>query len=173
MDMVGSGEEITGEELLRRYKKGERDFPLINLYDEKCILQEADLKGINMVAGYFLGGSFYKTNLSEACLIGFDSNCLGLEEANFSNANLSRACLWSSILDDADLSRCNLEGANLRNAHLWNANLFNASLDGAVLANTDFTNAKHFEIHRYMTGILFWNTIMPDGSVLEGPIYIN
>ena len=68
MGMVGSGEEITGEELRRRYEKGERDFPLISLYDEKCILEGANLSGINMVGGCFLGGSFYKTNFSEACL---------------------------------------------------------------------------------------------------------
>ncbi len=172
MDMVGSGEEITGEELLRRYEKGERDFPLISLYDEKCVLEGANLQGINMMGGYFAAGSFDQTNLSEACLIGFDFQCKGLDKANLSNADLTGACLWSAFLNDANLSSCILKGVNMRNAILCNANLRGAVLDGAVLANADFTGAD-FAIDRYMTGILFWNTTMPDGSLVEGPIYIN
>ncbi len=158
--------------MLRRYEKGERDFPLITLCDENCILEGANLSGINMMGGYFAAGSLCKTNLSESCLIGFDFKGKGLEEANFSNADLTGACLWSAFLNDANLSSCILKGVNMRNAILYNANLRGAVLDSANLANVDFTGAD-FAIDRYMTGILFWNTTMPDGTVIEGPCFIN
>lgn len=172
MEMVGSGENITGEELLKRYAEGERNFPLISLYDEKCVLRGADLRGINMVGGYFAGGSLWNTNLSDSCLIGFDFNCMGFDGANFSHPDLTGACLWSAFFTNANFSNCILKGANLRKAILCNANLRGAVLDGANLADTDFTGA-HFFIKRHMTGILFWNTTMPDGSVIEGPTFIN
>ncbi len=75
--------KITGEELLKRYAAGERNFPLISLYDEKSVLEGADLRGINMMGGYFDGGSLCGTNLSDSCLIGFDFNCMGIDGANF------------------------------------------------------------------------------------------
>ncbi|MHC5729064.1 MAG: pentapeptide repeat-containing protein, partial [Nostoc sp.] len=63
--------------------------------------------------------------------------------------------------------------ANLKEAILWNADLRGACLDSAILADASFNGAQNFVIHQYMTGIFFWNTIMPDGSVIEGPVYIN
>lgn len=76
-------------------------------------------------------------------------------------------------MTDANLSGCILEGVDLRQAILWNANLRGAVLNRAILADACFNGAKYFSINQYMTGILFWNTIMPDGSFVEGSFFIN
>ncbi len=54
MEMIGSGEKITGEELLRRYSAGERNFPLIEIYDRNVVLEGANLKGINTLITFHL-----------------------------------------------------------------------------------------------------------------------
>ncbi len=172
MGMVGSGKEISGEELLRRYAAGERNFPLITLNDEKSVLEGVDLRGINLMGAYLHYAPWWNVNLSGACLLAADLAGVSMDGADLSNADLTGACLWGTNLTNANLSNCILEGANLRRAILWNANLRGAVLDGAILAYADFTGAD-FGIDRYMTGILFWNTTMPDGTVVEGPTYIN
>jgi uncharacterized protein YjbI with pentapeptide repeats len=167
MEMVGSGEEITGEELLKRYAAGERNFPLIRLEDMECILEGADLRGINLMGSDLRSAAWNNVNLSGACLLAADLAGVWMDGTDLSNADLTGACLWGTNFTNANLSNCVLERANLRRAILWNANLRGAVLDGA-----DFTGAD-FGINRYMTGILFWNTTMPDGTVVEGPTYIN
>jgi uncharacterized protein YjbI with pentapeptide repeats len=72
MGMVGSGEEITGEELLKRYTAGERNFPLITLNDEKSVLEGADLRGINLMGAYLHHAPWSSINLSGACLMAAD-----------------------------------------------------------------------------------------------------
>lgn len=165
--------EITVEELLQRYAAGERNFPFIQINDRKGIFDGSDLKGINLIGSSLTGATWFDTNLSGACLLAADLAGVGMNGVNLSDADLTGACLWGTNFTDANLSRCILEGANLRRAILWNANLLHASLDTAILADADFTGAKYFAINDDMTGILFWNTIMPDGTVVKGPTYIN
>ncbi|MEH2354604.1 pentapeptide repeat-containing protein [Nostoc sp.] len=173
MQMVGSGEKITGEELLKRYTAGERNFPLITLNDEKSVLVGADLSGINLMGAYLHYALWWNVNLSGACLLAAELSGVSMDGADLSDADLTSACLWGTNFTNANLSNCILKGANLRRAILWNANLRGAVLDGAILAYADFTGAKYFTINQHMTGILFWNTTMPDGTVIEGPTYIN
>jgi uncharacterized protein YjbI with pentapeptide repeats len=173
MEMVGSGEEITGEELLRRYAAGERNFPLITLNDDKSVLEGADLRGINLMGSDLRSAPWNNVNLSGACLLAADLGGVWMDGADLSNAYLTGACLWGTNFTNANLSNCVLQGANLRRAILWNANLRGAVFDNATLAYADFTDADYFTINQYMTGILFWNTTMPDGTVIEGPTYIN
>jgi uncharacterized protein YjbI with pentapeptide repeats len=173
MEMVGSGEEITGEELLRRYAAGERNFPLIRIEDMECVLEGADLRGINLMGSHLHHAPWWSIDLSGACLLATDFAGTWMNGTDLSDADLTGACLRGTNLTNANLSNCILKGANLREAILWNANLRGAVLDGAILADAKFTGAKYFTINQYMTGILFWNTTMPDGTVIEGPTYIN
>ncbi len=173
MEMIGSGEKITGEELLRRYAAGERNFPFIQIDDRNGVLIKADLRGINLVGGYLVNAGWWNANLSGACLVAADFSGAGIDGSDLSNADLTGACLWGADLSGANLSSCILKGANLRKAILADANLRGVCLDSAILADASFNGAQNFVIHQYMTGILFWNTIMPDGSVVEGPVYIN
>lgn len=173
MYRIGSGEKITGEELLRRYAAGERNFPFIEIDDWNGVLIGSDLRGINLIGADLGHAGWWNTNLSGACLVAVDFGGMRIDEANLSNANLTGASLWTVDLSGANLSGCILKGANLRRAILWNANLLNADLDGAILAYTSFNGAQNFPTLRYLTGVLFWNTIMPDNSVIEGPCYIN
>ena len=80
---------MTGEELIAKYKAGERDFRYADL-------SYANLRGANMSYADLSGA-----NLSEADLSGADLSGANLRDTNLSGANLSRA----------DLSGADLSGA--------------------------------------------------------------
>lgn len=158
MEMIGSGEKITGEELLRRYAAGKRNFSFIKIDDRNGVLIGADLREINLMAANLQNAPWWNTNLSRACLIATDLAGVRIDGANLSDADLTGACLEGANLTDANLSNCVLEGVDLRQAILWNANLRGAVLNRAILADACFNGAKYFSINKYMRGILFWNT---------------
>jgi hypothetical protein len=109
-----------------------------------CWLPSVGLAGANLI-----GADFGKDRLN---------NPTNLDSANLSSAGLSSANLSNANLMFADLSNATLNGANLINANLTAANLTGADLTGADLnqaANAATTNA---------TGVIFNNTICPDGT---------
>jgi len=88
-------------------------------------------------------------------------------------------------LDGANLEECILDRANLKDATLTNTNLKFVSYKDAVLIDTDFTGAKNFSIrcpedecpederlgYGYgAEGAILWDTILPDGTIVDGPI---
>lgn len=87
-------------------------------------------------------------DLSGASLPGADLSGAVLRDANLSGADLSTANLTNASLARTNLSTANLKGAQLDGAKLGLANLKDAQLDGASL-----------------TGTVFYETIMPDGSL--------
>jgi hypothetical protein len=100
---------LSGQELIRRYRKGERSFPKANL----C---EANLRGADL----------RKVNLSGADLAG-----VNLERANLCQANLEEANLFQASLGGADLRRANLSRANLGKANLTGAKVTTEQLSQA------------------------------------------
>jgi hypothetical protein len=103
LEQIGC-QKMTAEELIQRYKAGQRDFRGVNLSEE--ILLWADLRGANF-SGSILRGT------------------------NFNWANLSEVDLTAADLRDADLAWANLKKADLREANLSGANFSAASLKGA------------------------------------------
>lgn len=93
---------MKAQELLTKYKAGQRDFKGVSVSGENitwACLAEIDLRGADL----------QYVNLS----------CANLSRANLSNgANLSFADLSRADLSEADLSDSNLEGANLDGATL-------------------------------------------------------
>jgi uncharacterized protein YjbI with pentapeptide repeats len=88
--------------LIERYKKGQRDFPKINL-------EGANLQGVG---------------LSHIRLI-----MANLHQANLRQANLRGAKLRGADLREADLREADLRGANLQDADLEGVKLAGAKLD--------------------------------------------
>ena len=113
-DLVQENQEtvITPEELLKRYKEGERDFTGINL------------TASNLYSPNFSGANLSSANISKATFSG---------EANFSEANLSNANLVGLNLRKANFFKANLKDANLVNANLIEASFKEANLEVAKL----------------------------------------
>ncbi len=100
---------MTREELLERYKAGERDF------------RGVDLHGANLTRVILRGA-----NLSDANLIGAD-----LSGTDLRHANLRGACLYGANLSWAELGWADLGGVLLRYTNLRGTKLLHASLTGA------------------------------------------
>lgn len=126
---------ITLEELLQRYEKGERDFRKISLiFDE----WERDKSGEARVDEF--GKGIRRPGIGERCLSG--TNLSGVD---FRGSDLSDIRMYSQglILCHANLSKLNLSvflfrgsnlsGANLNGARLFRANFTDANLSGAKL----------------------------------------
>lgn len=91
---------MNGEELLRRYAAGERDFSGVDL-------SYISLRDFNM----------FKVNFSNANLKGVEFTVAVMNYINFSGADLSESLLAGEI------AGCNFSYANLRNAHLRGSDL--------------------------------------------------
>mgnify|MGYP001794516826 CR=1 FL=1 len=145
MENPGYGEEITGEELLRRYEKGERDFRGIQLDKSKSLtrvnLQGADFRNACLYMANFGAADFRNANFSEGCI---------LYSSDFTGADFRGANLQGTEFGDAILNAANFSGADLPNA----------SFDCADAEAANFTGAT-------LEGAILHNTIMPDGSIVS------
>jgi uncharacterized protein YjbI with pentapeptide repeats len=74
------------------------------------------------------------------------------------NCDLINADLRRTDLSDANLALANLSGADLVGANLENVNFYGAILNRANMRNANLRNAN-------MDGVLFCDTVMPDGSI--------
>ena len=171
--------EMTAEELLARYKAGERNFAGVDLNprcDNEWIgLSRADLRGINLRGANLYYVNFGKSDLSGADCFGAYLGHAGLGCANFQGANLRGAILKYSYWGNTNLSGADLTDANLTGAVLIEANLTGAILEGAYLVDTKLkgivVDGKSEERTVDTTNALFWHTTMPDGRVELGPTY--
>ena len=98
------------DELIRRYKSGERSFRGLEIDSEMM-----DLKGVNL-SGCDFSESFIIADFREANL----ENCL-FESANvktcdFRNSNLRNASFLNAAIDGAEFENANLENTNFEGA---------------------------------------------------------
>jgi hypothetical protein len=108
---------VQAQELLRRYRGGERGFANADL--RYADLQGADLRHVDLRRANLAGANLKRANLFQA----------DLEEANLSEANLEETGFFQANLAGADLSK-----ANLRRAYLNRATLIGAQLADEQLA---------------------------------------
>lgn len=170
---------ITTDELLARYKAGQRNFAGIELL--RIVGEMGETDGVTGLI----------TGLEGADLQGINLRGANLEDVDLSGADLTRADLFGAYLGGASLVKTILRDANLFSANLRWANLRGADLTGASLSqmnanSASFSGAKlnYFERAVLMyanfqgaTGILslrgqfnlIWHTTMLDGTVEEGP----
>jgi uncharacterized protein YjbI with pentapeptide repeats len=164
--------EMTIEEVLNRYARGERNFPAINF-------SEANLSGINLSKASLCGANLSVANLCGSNLSEADLSWAKLNVAKLSGANLSKANLYEANLNvtnltladlsqavlrqaslvraemaradlsEANLSQANLSGADIKDARLREANLSHANLNRADLKRAVFTDAilTHANLH--------------------------
>ena len=174
--------EMTAEELLARYKAGERNFAGVDL-NPNCDMEWVklsrwdwvnktvlDLQGINLRGANLFRVELSRCNLASADLFGACLIMSGLAFSNLRNANLRGANLHSSILTGADLTGADLSYANFTHAVLIDADLTNVESDWSIWINTNLTNAKGGGC--YGDATLIWHTTLSHGGIDEGP-YLN
>jgi len=148
----------SAEELLERYKAGERDFSGAQLEEVELLLPDlngadlsrANLTGAKLWLANLTGANFSWANLNGAILNRANLNKANLCNTNFQEANLHMSDLRQANLDRADLRDAMLSGADLSNANLYHSRLIKtdlrgANLRGADLRGTNFTWANLVE----------------------------
>ena len=152
----------TADEILRRYKRGDKVFKGITLEGDdlskkrlsgidfegstlmECNFEQSIMSRSNLNATNLRGANLKGTNLSKATLTGCDCRGAMMKGINLSGADLRWANLEGVNLSGSNISGANFDGANLKNANLrdanpgklwWKANLEEAKLDGTVLPN--------------------------------------
>ncbi|WP_448574006.1 pentapeptide repeat-containing protein [Trichothermofontia sp.] len=148
------------KELLRRYRRGQRDFQQVEILRADlpgvCLefidLSGANLEQANLAQAQLIGAELWQTNLSQANLqaanfIGANLRGAQLYRANcsramFCGAGLNTANLSYATLDDASLCGADLRAADLTGASLRHTNLKGADLRGAILLAADLTGAE-------------------------------
>lgn len=142
--------DISYEELLERYAAGERNFSNCEFWGNNE-LRGANLEDIILI----------NSDLAEQYLSGANLSGAGLEQTLFNGANLTKANLCGAFLNGANFIGANLTGAYLINA--WKiefTNFCQTNLTNAILRNA--TNEQEPFILR---ATIFYNTIMPNGSI--------
>ena len=177
---------ITTDELLARYKAGERNFAgieLIRIVGEMgerdgisgliTGLEGADLRGINL-----RGANLERVDLSGADLTGADLfgvylGSAGLVKTILRDANLFSANLTWATLNGADLNGADLNGADLEQVNASSASFIDATMSYflyAVLIYANFRGATDTGERSLCSRFnLIWHTTMPDGTVYKGP----
>ncbi len=154
------GVDISYEELLERYAAGERDFSHTQPWGDNE-LRGANLEGIILVHADLAENDLSGANLTRANLSG-----AGLEQALFDGANLTRANLCGAFLDQAQFIGANLTEACLIKA--WKIEF--ANFCQANLTNATLRNAHNEREPFILRDAIFYNTVMPDGSIRNGVI---
>ena len=164
---------MDGEELLKKYASGERDFTGIVLCEvnlnranlaqasfSRAILSLTNLSGANLTEVDLSQAKLNVARLSSTNLVGAKLNGAILNVANMiradlSNAELIDATLIRTELIRADMSYANLKGANLTEADIREATLRQAKLNGADLSgarlrgsNLKFANLESANLQR-------------------------
>ncbi len=146
---------MTGEELLRCYANGERNFKRVRLNRANLnnaelpliVLTEASLRGADLSEALLAGAEMIQTDLckatlSQANLIGANLAWTNLRRANLAKTMLSGALLTGANFAQATLTQASLSGANLVGANFKGADLQNANLKGADLKTANLLNAN-------------------------------
>ncbi|CCQ54488.1 MULTISPECIES: pentapeptide repeat-containing protein [Crocosphaera] len=172
---------ITTDELLARYKAGERNFAgieLIRIVGEMgerdgisgliTGLEGADLRGINL-----RGANLERVDLSGADLTGADLFGVYLGSAGLVKTILRDANLFSANLTWATLNGADLNGADLEQVNASSASFIDATMSYflyAVLIYANFRGATDTGERSLCSRFnLIWHTTMPDGTVYKGP----
>ena len=138
-------------------------------------LIRANLTDANLTHAYLTNANLTDANLTDANLTNADLIDADLGGANLTNANLTyasltRAKLMYAKLNHANLTKTNLITAHLRGANLTYANLRGANLTDANLADANLTDANLTDAnltHANLTGVIWSNTICPDGRYAD------
>ena len=119
---------MEGEELLRRYAAGERDFSWVDSIDADEELRGVVLRDINL-SGVDLLADFTDADLSGANLVGCTLDCY------FDNTKLVGSNLFAADVELCSFEEAILDGANLRGIRGGEINFEDASFINADLSS--------------------------------------
>lgn len=140
---------MTGEELLREYAGGRRDFREVDLRGVK--LRDARLNGIDLTGADLRGANLDKCSFSGATLLNANLGGSLLGYVDFQGVKLAGATLSSfhspskvvgSLFAEADLHGSWLSAGSFSTSHFPRANLEHVKLDGAFCWGVDFSGAN-------------------------------
>ena len=169
--------EIFDHELLERYAAGERNFAGIKLlysgwrpskHGDSVDLDGVVLRDINLRGAYLHEVMMIGVDLTGADMGGIFLDECCLAEGIIRNANLCAANVFNSSFTNADLRETDLDHINATFASFRGAYL--RTLERAILLEADFKGAHTEEGLICRCGNLIWNTTMPDGSIIKGPM---
>jgi uncharacterized protein YjbI with pentapeptide repeats len=164
---------MRADELLERYRRGERDFRGVNLrgiYLRDVRLQGidlncADLRGTSLMGVDFTGANLHRADLSGAFLIHSNLSAANLTQANLTKSFLILANLHDSCLTEANLSHTNLTKANLSEV----VGLAEAILDQTILTGALLPPQKAgHEPSRYLQIWKDWQSKFPKFQLRPG-----
>lgn len=142
----------SADELLERYKRGERLFTNADdtLASSSTVLRRNLLYGVRLNSASLSCANLSGANLSHAQFSQAEFGQANLDHANLRGADLSRADMSRAQLLLADLRDANLSGADLREADLVGAdlrgaNLFRADLSRAALLQANLRGSSLLE----------------------------
>ncbi|MDY7052622.1 Rid family detoxifying hydrolase [Limnospira fusiformis] len=124
------------QELLDKYKLGERDFPGVDLsYTtwQGCNLSEINLEGADFSNSDFKNMTFNRANLKNCNFRGST-----FQSVRFVKADLTNACLVKSDLRDIDFSGSDLTGAQFQASRRFS----DIKIDKAIIKNVNFSGIK-------------------------------
>jgi uncharacterized protein YjbI with pentapeptide repeats len=170
---------MTPEELLERYKAGERNFAGIRFRETiaNC-LTGVDLSDIDLSGAYLRMVRFSEVNLTRAKMVGayLPNACFGM--ANLFKVDLTGATLWGTQWQTVSLREANLTDANLTGAIMNAVDVTYAIFDRSNLTQVNLTKLEFcgnipemYEIQA--SNAILWQTTLPDGTFEVGPIYFD
>lgn len=149
---------MTVEELLEHYTTGERCFSGISL--KKAGFR----KPINWTDIDFAGAELNRTVLRHSYLTRANFEEASLINCDWASNELIESCFRRAILRDGRFGGCTLVGADFTKAKLRDVDFTRAVLIEANFLGAE-VNASVFD----REGIVFCNTVMPDGTVRNDP----
>ncbi|EDZ94728.1 endoribonuclease L-PSP [Limnospira maxima CS-328] len=130
------------QELIDRYRQGERDFPGVDLSDttwpRECNLSEINLEGADLSNSEFISIAFNKANLKNCNFSG--SN---FKYVKFVNADLTNAYFIQSDLYDIDFSGADLTGAQFGECRQFIC----CEIAQAITKNVNFDKVKFGDVN--------------------------
>jgi uncharacterized protein YjbI with pentapeptide repeats len=146
------------EETAKRFAAGEKDFTGGNLrgvdwrnrIERGKIFREADF-----TRAYFELSGFDQCDLSFAIF----------RRVRMYESGFGRCCLEGVDFSDASLSQCSFAENDLTRAIFGGAIISETNFKNANLSYADFTGAREFNSSFPSEGAIFYETIMPDGSI--------
>ena len=140
-------EQLSRDELARRYAAGQRTFHGVNLSKEN--LSNLDLQEIDLTGSRLVRTKLFNTNLEGATLSECDFSSTYLVQTHLSGATARRAKFVEARMDGVKWEHVDFEGSRFDNVRLEKADLQHCRMKKVGLARADLTEANLQDIQLY------------------------
>ena len=157
---------LTVEELIQKYSEGKRDFSGIAL-KSPVVIEDADLRDINLAGCYLGQAKIRRSNLSNANLMRTAWEYSLIEDTNMAEADFRLASFYSTKFSNVNLSIAYFERATLRNSALVKCNLYFTNFEESNLIQASLRGSSNTEHVFRIDKAFVWKLTLPDGSLME------